>query len=440
MVVTVTSLTACVRFGFDAVGDPGVDAPTTDRSLVVVDTGDPTPGDHPAAVDTGADAPSPPVCSCLLGCHPDKTCRELAPSNVSPVATTCGVLTLQAGSQINTTTCAVSGSSVPCAGSIQSLSGKASVCVISMQSLIIPKNVTVPATGTPALILLVQQDVMVEGVLDAGAKGKNPGPGGAAGGQPPSSTTPAPGGGPGGGKVCTCTASYDIDDCGGGGGGFGSTGGAGGPEGSSCASKSLGGVTYGVATLTPLLAGSGGASGGNSGAGSDWPGPGGGGGGAVQISSQQTIRIEGGINASGGGGTGGDDASSGASAGGGGGGSGGAILLEAARIEGGGWLAVNGGGGGAASQRPGVGSPGQDGQLGGVPAAGGAAGGQGAGGGNGAAGSGNGQPGGAGATHSGGGGGGGGGLGRIRLNWYQVHPGPTVQTSGVTSMGAVQPQ
>ncbi len=186
------------------------------------------------------------------------------------------------------------------------------------------------------------------------------------------------------------------------GGAGGAFGGGGGSGGSGVATVvTAGGLPTGEPTILVLRGGGGGGGGGNNG------GVGGGGGGAVQLVSNATITITGGINAGGCGGTAGANDS-----GGGGGGAGGAILIEGPQVQLQtlSFLAVNGGAGGGADQSS---MDGEDGRgdltqaLGGIPGVGGGSGGLGAAGnvlagGNGVAGTLN-------------GGGGGGGVGWIRI-------------------------
>ena len=212
--------------------------------------------------------------------------------------------------------------------------------VFSMDTLHIGSEVEVFVVGSHPLVLLVDEDVTIEGVFHLeGAEGQA-GAGGYAGGPPETaglgSCPGQPGAGNNDGHGCTS---------GSGGGGHSSSGGAGGNahcEGFTGGAGGSGGC--GNENLIPLFGGSGGAGGSvMSGEGSTNPGDGGGGGGAIQITASGHLTISaGGINA--GGGEGGQCTS----AGGAGGGAGGAILLEAQSVDlvAGAVLAANGGGGG----------------------------------------------------------------------------------------------
>lgn len=202
----------------------------------------------------------------------------------------------------------------------------------------------VPVTGTNALAIVANEDVLVLGAIDISATGPSPGPGSLTltDGDPalPSDATGAAGHGGGG------------HDLGGGAGGASAAGEPAGEPGSSqvdTAMEPLVGGMRGGGSLDGLRA------------------PGGGGGGAVQIVSRTRITLTSGgtIDASGGGGGVG-----GAGKGGGGGGAGGAILLEAPIVVLDGpavVLSTKGGGGGSS----GAGMPGDDGGTGAGPAGGG---------------------------------------------------------------------
>jgi hypothetical protein len=193
--------------------------------------------------------------------------------------------------------------------------------------------------GLPALVILVDGDVVIDGVLDVSADYARPGPAGAIDG--------------------TCVGGTAIGSStvsgGGGGGGRVSNGGIGGAPGDGGSAGTAGQAFSGDA-LEPLL-------GGCSGGGVAEGGPeaiGGAGGGAVQIVSRTQISLltTGGIDASGGGGTAGQNS------GGGGGGSGGSVLLEAPQIIMDGTVAVSTkGGSGAAANGTGSTSAGSDGGL-----------------------------------------------------------------------------
>jgi hypothetical protein len=337
---------------------------------------------------------------------------------------------------INTTECTASMSGVSLQGQLQAdASNTVTACVFGLAGLMMASGGKLSVEGSRPLVVIVSGDVTVAGVIDVGGHASIPGPGGGAGGKPLQTGAGQVGAGPGGGKVCGCTArtSYS-DDCGGGGGGFGGAGGQGGPQAGApaCPTLALGGSAYGASSLVPLAAGSGGASG-DSLPTAVQPGAGGGGGGALQISAQGTLTINGAITGGGGGGGPGTPTTS-TSLGGGGGGSGGGILLEAALVNGTGIVAVNGGAGASGWEPSGcTANAGEDGGPTTSPAKGGqpscAQCGKGGAGGAGAQAAGAGS---AGATTCGGGGGGG-AAGRIRLNSYQSTP--SMQTSGVLTVG-----
>lgn len=377
-----------------------------------------------------------PPCDCALGCEPGtSTCYEILPSGGFTATSYDTIPSINSSVTLDTDDCELTVGWTTVKGGVQD-----GACVVALTSLSIPPSGTLRGAGSRPLVLLVEQSVSVSGLIDVGASGATPGPGGGKGGVGAAGGPGAAGDGPGGGKVCSCTMA-EGDDCGGGGGGFGSVGGDGGEEGTPCTVTSTGGSTYG-GSLDPLVGGSGGASSGQSTAGA--VSGGGAGGGALQISCAGTIQVNGAISAGGGGGLAGTpDAGAGSSVGGGGGGSGGAILLEAADITGKGLVAANGGGGASGGREScGAGLAGEDGSATLDPARGGLSGGTDCGaGGDGAAGT---APAGAGqstsATSAGGGGGGGGGLGRIRLNWLNHGATAPLATSGETALGEVQRQ
>jgi len=263
-------------------------------------------------------------------------------------------------------------------------------------------------TGARKLIVLASGAVKIDAAVDAGAKGATPGPGGS-----------APGAGPGAGGSGEHKGADDSS--GGGGGGFGAAGAKGANV--STAMGGAAGVAYG-GLVTDFFGGAGGGKGGDA-CPADF---GGAGGGAVQISSQVSITIAGGINAGGGGGSGGCSyVSSAESAAGAGGGAGGLIFLEAPQVTvtATGVLSANGGGGGTGSYYNGSvdGVAGADATGVGVAAGGSKA---------------QTSPGGAGATGSSppvtpgsvtanNGGGGGGGVGRI---WLRTRSAPAVVQPG----------
>jgi hypothetical protein len=248
------------------------------------------------------------------------------------------------------------------------------VAVFRFASLTISASVAPFGTNAIALVADGAIDVGADITLQASCVGAAGPVGGSPGGAASKGAT-----GSGGG------VGPPAPPAGGGGGGYGGTGGLG-------AGNIGGGSRYGDPRITLLVGGGGGGGGGGA--------AGGNGGGAIQLASNTSISISGGINA---GGCGGKSASG--ISGGGGGGAGGTILLEAPQIAIPGKLAVNGGGGGGV----GTTTNGANGTLDRTPAAGGT-------------GTGNGGAGAAASSLDGAastgleGGGGGGGIGRIRLD------------------------
>lgn len=202
------------------------------------------------------------------------------------------------------------------------------------------ENGSVTVRGTRPLVIIAGNEIRLAGLLDAGARGAEPGPGGFASGM-----------GAGAGGVGLHVSNQDG---GGGGGGHGSAGGAGGDGicvGDACGDGGAGGAVSGTAELDVLQGGAGGGAGAVENPSETCvPAPGGGGGGAVQLTALDRIRIDpgGGVHVGGGGGAGGSiDQGCADSGSGGGGGAGGAIFLQAPLIEHSGVLAANGGGGGS---------------------------------------------------------------------------------------------
>jgi hypothetical protein len=202
---------------------------------------------------------------------------------------------------------------------------------------------TVTVVGTRPLVIIASGEIRLAGMLEAGARGVQAGPGGLG-----ASTGPGAGG--------DGLHAGVSQDGGGGGGGHGTAGAAGGAGvcvGDVCSNGGSGGAVSGTAGLEVLQGGSGGGTGAVP-TPSDTcaPAPGGGGGGAVQLTAASRIRVDtgGGVHVGGGGGAGGaPDTACGDNGGGGGGGAGGAIFLQAPEVENRGVLAANGGGGGSGS-------------------------------------------------------------------------------------------
>jgi hypothetical protein len=188
--------------------------------------------------------------------------------------------------------------------------------VYVLKSLLISQTASLRLTGTNPVILAVLETVDIQGLLLVNGVSLPPagaGPGGFASGPNP---------GPGAGQPPSGAADPDSN------GGGGSYCGLGGTAGTQMGAAAAPGMTYGNATLTPLVGGSaGGVVDSLSYAG-----------GAIQIVAGQsiTVRSFGGINA---GGSGTSNVN-----GYGGGASGGAILLEAPTVTIDGNLAANGGG------------------------------------------------------------------------------------------------
>lgn len=387
--------------------------------------------------DLGADiGPDAFVCPCPLGCRQGgSVCRRVVPANGYVAGTYLNVPTISGAAAVDTTTCVLKYGPTSIVGVAQQPTGTLA-CVLSLQSLVISTTGSLVVRGDAPLVLLIAQGAKIDGLIDASARGATPGPGGGGGGVAPVGGPGQDGVGPGGGKTCSCGPTGGVDDCGGGGGGFATVGAAGGDEAPGCPTTSEGGLGYGSATLTPLVAGSGGASGGQFSTGQP-TGQGGAGGGAVQISCQGSISVQGVINAGGGGGIAGPVGGA-TSIAGGGGGSGGGVLLQGSDISGTGLVAVNGGGGAASGTGAcGPGGDGEDGAAAVKAAQGGAAGtGCGAGG---AGGWGSSVPQ-SGDTTVHGGGGGGGAVGRIRLEWVGHGATAPIGASGKVSLGEVSVQ
>ncbi len=202
-------------------------------------------------------------------------------------------------------------------------------------SVNIPNGVTVsfiPNTNNTPVVWLVQNDVLINGVVKLsggdinGPDGQPGGPGGWAGGQASAEVgnPPLAGRGPGGGLV-DVTQPYAL--------------GANAAFGSPAASVALqhpGGAVYGNQFLLPLLGGSGGSGGYADG----YDNGGGGGGGAILMVATGVARIDGSILANGGGAPAFNE---GIGFLGGGGGSGGAVRIVSGVVAGSGTIDVSGG-------------------------------------------------------------------------------------------------
>lgn len=230
---------------------------------------------------------------------------------------------------------------------VQSQGDGSELLIVALDGLRIEAGGSLRVTGARPLVIVSTDEVRVDGTIDVGAQGREPGAGAGS---------------------TECAADLDGQTrsagvlragSGGGGGGHGTPGGAGARIDLDDVSIP-GGLDNGTDLLSPLRGGCPGGRGGHDQLAAGG-GAGGGGGGAIQIISATSIRIDtdGTISAAGGGGGG----ASTVSAGGAGGGSGGAILLEAVEIEQSGVLAVNGGGGGEGSRGGPPGGQGADGAL-----------------------------------------------------------------------------
>jgi len=404
--------------GFCAVGEPADAAPcgtcSSDATQFLPCTG------APIACELG--------CVTTGGDH----CAALAPSNEvdprSPTGT--GALDITGDTAVDVDTGAITGAFTrgPGEGVIAGVrftkltSGGVDMAVFGVRALSIGSGQALRFSGTRAVVVIVEEDISIDGQLDvsAGCPGDRScgGPGGGNGAR---ATTPAQGmcGGENGAR-----SMANPDDGGGGGGGGGEAGGDGGS-----AQTAMGGAAGGgciPADLVPLRGGGGGGSGGP---GASTVPQGGGGGGAVQLVAFGKIDVGPGglIHAGGDGGDGGEIAGGNAAAGAGGGGGGG-ILLEAVAVDITGVLAANGGGGGGGGNSGvGPGAPGDNAQPDDTLASGGA--------GTAMPGPGNGGSGGGGATRPARGGdgtnagGGGGGRGVIRINATSSNLGGTITPS-----------
>jgi hypothetical protein len=266
------------------------------------DGGAPTNDAH--ATSDATDASAPPVC---FGAMPFQVC---VPMPQAPLEI--------AGSAMTTTA-----EGATCAGGrgVVATMGGVSVCVLAGTSAILTG--TTRTTGDLPLVIASLTTLEVAGTLDvASHKSGDPGAGAI-------------------GAVClgATTISGTNAASGAGGGAGGSFGGAGGRGGDGPV-----GAPGGLAPpliQPPIDVLRGGCAGGPGGSGSGVKSVGGDGGGAVYLVANQSITIEGAVDASGGGGRAGLHGAGG----GGGGGSGGMIVLAAPAIAATGTLFANGGGG-----------------------------------------------------------------------------------------------
>lgn len=218
---------------------------------------------------------------CALGCGADgKSCKDLSPSNGLAAAlddaANAPAVSLDPGATINTSDGTITGAIVAIPTSVVS-SSPVDILVVKVKSL---SAQDIRVTGTRALAIVSDGDVVVSGILDASADHQYAGPG-----SPVDDPTCQ-------GKDGT-RKSDDTAIGGGGGAGFGTPGGAGGSAGGLAPGGSGGAVT-GSASLTPLRGGChGGWFGGSSGPPSlvETDGSPGAGGGAVQIVSRTKIQF-----------------------------------------------------------------------------------------------------------------------------------------------------
>lgn len=281
---------------------------------------------------------------CGFGCADATTCTQIVPSNVPDpefaqglrdlvlepgdafLYTVAGTgLVVANGEVICPTGCDGVGCTEPCDPVLHGVGfetvdggegcdGEASsLAVFTLRRLHLLPSADLWIVGDRAVVLLVDEEVIIEGTVDVSANDEAPGPGGCPGAVEPHSSAIGVGGGAG------------LDGVAGGGGSFGGFGGAGGDLGSAEGGGALAGSVYG-ADFSTLVGGSGG----GKGAANETTGPqsgGGHGGGALQISTNGRILFgpDGSIVSAGSGGFAGQVFGSG-------GGSGGAVWLEAGEL------------------------------------------------------------------------------------------------------------
>lgn len=231
-----------------------------------------------------------------------------------------------------------------------------SICLVRAQRIFVDGAATLSVTGSRALALVADSDLLIEGKIDASAVGSA--------------------NGPGGGLKFSGTAAADIS--GGGGAGFATAGAGGGSETTTGAGGSGGQAEPNPLLGTELVGGTR-----PSRARQSAPAAGGAGGNVTLVACRGNAQVTGYIDVSGGGGSGGSTDGvhkySGA-----GGGSGGFILIQGREVTITGGLYANGGAGGGGMSSAGVaGTKGNDGSpttspaSGGNPATGGGRGGNG---------------------------------------------------------------
>ncbi|MBN2498317.1 MAG: hypothetical protein JXR96_27250 [Deltaproteobacteria bacterium] len=304
-------------------------------------------GDDCTVGDTCRAGVCQPGGPCPLGCNTDydpPTCYQVQASNAEPsllCVPLAGSLELTSGEAVlDTDAGTLDGEPVPTYMAWpQSDPGARELGVFSFERIEIGAGTTLRITGSRPCVLLACEDAVIDGILDASARGEDGGPGGYDGG----ASRRAGGGYAGAGGGAGSSQTRDpYRETGGGGGGNGGAGGAGGD--SDTQTGGAGGAASGPEGAAPLVGGGGGGGGGSSNR--RRGGPGGGGGGGLQITAGGEIQLgaSGRVLAAGAGGQPGQpDWSAG-----GGGGAGGAILLEAVELTIAGQLEAGGGGGGGA--------------------------------------------------------------------------------------------
>lgn len=272
----------CVPNPFDAgITDSGVepDGPTVDASADCVP--DSVTCSNGQVVTCSPQGTVQSTQDCALGCRADgKSCDDLAPSNgLGPQlddAANAPVVSLDPGATINTSDGTITGTTVAIPTSVVT-SNPVDILVVKVKSLTAQD---IRVTGSRALAIVSDGDVVLSGILDASADHQHAGPG-----APVDDPTCQ---GKDGSKTSDNTAIG-----GGGGAGFGTAGGAGG-SGSALAPGGSGGAATGSATVSPLRGGChGGWYGGSSGPPSlvETDASPGAGGGAVQIVSRTKIEF-----------------------------------------------------------------------------------------------------------------------------------------------------
>jgi hypothetical protein len=241
------------------------------------------------------------------------------------------------------------------------------IAVINATTFVVDTGVTVSLTGPYPFDIRATGNVVIDGLLDAGAQGAVPGPGGFAGG------SPGLGDGPGGAQQGADVVA-GRGGCGGAGGsayaGAGSHPGTAGEPGATCTQPGYvdagGGGGAAGAGVEALLHGWGGSGGGAGGVTSATVihARGGAGAGSVRINSATNVTIGSAGAVAANGSAGGDGSPSDSGAGGGGGGGGGSVILDAPLVSVAGAVTTYGGPEGSASSTlAGAGGAGGDGGV-----------------------------------------------------------------------------